>query len=307
MTSQKPRLPRLLRWTIVGGAFLAAQLAPAAAPKALPAPVPDFPVGRCVRVLGVTAPEDAKTAGFEYLELALQDLLPLSDAEFAQTVERLRANGLPALSGYGYLPADLKIVGPDLQPAQIEAQLRRGLDRARQLGLKMVVHGNLLAKGRSVPEGFARDEAWRQLVAFGQLAAKEAAARGLTVLFEPMPPRNTNLVNTVAEGLKLVRAVNDPHFRLLVDYGFFVETKEDLAVLHEAAPYILQVEIQNPDGRVYPRQAGEADYAGFFRALKRGGYRGGFSIHGKPDDFWVDAPRAIALLRGVAAAELAAK
>src|SRR5262249_46513346 len=49
-----------------------------------PPPVPNHPIGRCVRVLGVTASEDAKTAGFEYVELALQDLLRLSDAEFAQ-------------------------------------------------------------------------------------------------------------------------------------------------------------------------------------------------------------------------------
>ena len=65
-------------------------------------PVPGFPIVRCVRVLGVTAPEDAKTAGFEYLELALQDLLPLAESEFAGIVSRLRANGLPAISSYSF-------------------------------------------------------------------------------------------------------------------------------------------------------------------------------------------------------------
>jgi hypothetical protein len=60
------------------------------------------------------------------------------------------------------------------------------------------------------------------------------------------------------------------------------------------------VEISNPNGRVYPKTPEEADYAGFFRALKAGGYRGGFSIHGAPSDFFVDAPRAIAMLRAVA-------
>jgi hypothetical protein len=29
-------------------------------------------------VVGVTTPEDAKTVGFEYIELALQEVLPLS-------------------------------------------------------------------------------------------------------------------------------------------------------------------------------------------------------------------------------------
>jgi sugar phosphate isomerase/epimerase len=272
-----------------------------------PPPVPDYPIGRCVQVLGVTAPEDAKTAGFEYLELALQALLPLSNDEFAKVVTRLKAVGLPAISGYGYLPADLKVVGPDVDVARLERELKRGLDRAHQLGLTMVVHGNLLGKTRTAPEGFSHERALQQLTEFGRLAAREAKARGITVLFEPMPPRNANLVNTVAEGLALVEAVNHPNFQLLIDYGFFVEMKEDLAILHRAAPHIRQIEIQNPAGRVYPQRADEADYAGFFRALKKGGYRGGFSIHGKPTDFFNDAPRAIAMLRGVAGAELASR
>ena len=63
---------------------------------------------------------------------------------------------------------------------------------------------------------------------------------------------------------------------------------------------IRQIEIQNPNGRVYPRSVDEADYASFFRALKAGGYRGGFSVHGGPTDFFTDAPRAIDVLRRLA-------
>jgi sugar phosphate isomerase/epimerase len=265
------------------------------------ASLPDHPIGRCVRVLGVNAPEEAKKVGFDYLELALQDLLPLSDEEFAKTVARLKAVGLPAISGYGFLPADLQIVGPAADAKRIEAEVRRGLDRAQQLGLHMVVYGNLLTKGRSVPDGFSRAEASKQLAAFSGMAAREARARGVTVLFEPMPARSTNLVNALAEGVALVSAVDSPHFQLLVDYGYFLEGKEDLTVVTRAAPFIRQIEIQNPNGRVYPRRVDEADYAAFFRALMAGGYRGGFSIHGKPEDVFVDAPRAIALLRGLVA------
>lgn len=274
-------------------------------PAALPPPVRGFPIGRCVQVLGVTTPEEAKTVGFEYIEVALQALLPLSDEEFAGTAARLKAVGLPAISGYGYLPADLKLVGPDVDEAQIEMQLRRSLARAQQLGVKMVVHGNSLTKGRSFPAGFPRETAWKQLVAFGQRAAQEAERRGITVLIEPMPATSTNLVNTVAEGLALVEAVNQPNFQMLVDYTNTLGGKEDLAVVTRAARHIRQIEIQNPNGRVYPRVAGESDYAAFFHALKAGGYRGGFSLHGKPENVFVDGPRAITLLRGVARAELA--
>jgi sugar phosphate isomerase/epimerase len=273
-----------------------------------PAPVPGHPIGRCVRVLGVTAPEDARRVGFEYLELALQDLLPLDDQAFAAVVTRIRAVGLPALSGYGFLPADLRVVGPDAEgpaaQANIDRHVARGLARARQLGLTMVVFGNLMGKVRQFPPGFERARAWRQLVAFSRRAAARARAEGITVLMEPLPARATNLVNTVAEGLALVNEVRHPNLALLVDFGYVTEGREDLADVQRAARHIRQVEIQNPDGRVYPRRPDEADYAAFFQALRRGGYRGGFSVHGKPARFFEDAPRAIAVLRLLAAQNL---
>src|SRR6185369_13970546 len=104
------------------------------AADAVPPPVPGYPIGRCVRVLGVTSPEDAKKAGFEYLELALQDLLPLSDVEFDKVVTRLRGIGIPLVSGYGFLPANLNVFQPsrDMYDA-----LKHGLNRAEKLGLQM--------------------------------------------------------------------------------------------------------------------------------------------------------------------------
>ena len=275
-------------------------------PAPMPPPVPGYPIGRCVKVLGVTTPEEAPQVGFEYLELALQDLLPLTDAEFARTVVRLRATGLPALAGYGFLPADVQLVGPDVDTNRLDRELRHGLTRAAKLGVKLAVFGNLLGQTRRVPEGFSRSKAEMQFAEFARRAAKEAARNGITVLIQPLPSTNTALITTVAEGLALVETVNHPNLQLLVDYTNLVEGKEDLAILHRAAPHIRLIEIQNPHGRVYPQRDDEADYAAFFRALKQGGYRGGFSIHGKPGDVFANGPRALALLRTFAA-DLATK
>lgn len=261
------------------------------------APVPGFPIGRCVRVVGVSAPEDAVKAGFEYVELALQDVLPLSEVEFEQTVSRIKGLGIPAISGYGFVPGDLRVVGPEADEARTREAVRLGIDRAARLGLQMVVFGNLNGQSRRYPEGFSGDTALKQLADFGRIAAAEGHKRSITVLIEPMPLRNTNLINTVAEGLDLVQAVNHDHFQMLVDFSFMVQGNEDMSILYKAGRHIRQVEISNPNGRVYPRSAGEADYAAFFQALKKGGYQGGVSIHGAPKDFWIDAPRAIALLR----------
>ena len=258
-----------------------------------------WPIGRCVKVAGVTAPEDAKKVGFDYIELALQDVLPMSDAEFEQTIARLRAIGIPAISGYGFMPGDARVVGPDVDRELVKRQIEFGITRAERLGLKMVIFGNLNGKSRLAPEGFSMEEAHRQLAAFGREAASAGARHGIAVLFEPMLKTSTNTINTVPEALELVNEVHDPHFGLLVDFTYMTQGGEDMGVLRKAAKHIRQVEVSNPHGRVYPRRADEADYASFFRALREGGYQGGVSVHGAPSDFFVDAPRAIALLRGL--------
>jgi hypothetical protein len=60
-------------------------------------PVPGYPVGWCIRANG-SAPEEADLAGFEYVELALQDVNDLSDEDFdklASRLQKLAAAGLP--------------------------------------------------------------------------------------------------------------------------------------------------------------------------------------------------------------------
>jgi hypothetical protein len=38
-------------------------------------------------------------------------MLPLADAEFEKQVARIQALKIPAISGYGFLPAELKVPG----------------------------------------------------------------------------------------------------------------------------------------------------------------------------------------------------
>jgi sugar phosphate isomerase/epimerase len=272
----------------------------------VPPPVPGYPIGRCVQVLNVKTPEEAKPVGFEYLELALQNLLPLPDDDFAKQVARIHGIGLPVLSGYGFLPGDLRVLGTNVDNAHVDEVVRRSLARDKQFGLALVAYGNSLTASRKVPAGMSREEAYKQFVAFMKRAAVEAQRQGVTIMIEPLPHESTDLINTVSEALAFVQKVDHPNVQMLVEYSKFVQSKEDLAVIRKAAPHIRQIEIQNPNGWVYPASVNEADYASFFRALKAGGYHGGFSIHGKPGDVFVNGPKAITVLRTLAA-ELATK
>jgi sugar phosphate isomerase/epimerase len=267
----------------------------------VPPPVPGYPVGWCLRVQG-SAPEDARAAGFEYMELALQDVLDLSDEEFDRTAKRLAALGIPARSGYNLIPADLKLVGPDVDKARQDQHLERALGRAARLGLEMVV----LNTGAAirVPDGFSRDQAFRQLVDFGRRAAAAAARHKIVFLVEPLRDSDSNIMTKLAETVALARAVRRPNFKILVDYSFLTIQHEEPRALLAGRGLVHHVWVANPNGRGYALSADQADYAGFFRALRQIGYKGGVSVHARTDLFAADAPRGIAFLRQMAAQHL---
>ena len=270
----------------------------------VPPPVAGLPVGWCIRANG-TAPEDARAAGIEQLELALQDVVPLSDEEFERLAQRLAAVGLPVLSGYNLFGNDWKLIGPEADPAKQDQHLEKALPRLAKLGMKYVVFNS--GPARRAPDGMDPKEARKALVELGRRMARKARAHKLEVLLEPLRRSDTNQVNTVAEAIEVIRAVGQPNFRLLVDYSFMTIEKEDPAVLKKARGLLRHVHIARPEGRTYPVAEDAAAYEPLFAALAAIRYQGGISIHARTDNFFADAPRALSYLRTEVAKLPAAK
>src|SRR2546423_6828562 len=82
-------------------------------------------------------------------------------------------------------------------------------------------------------------------------------------------------MNTVSEAADIVRAVDHPNFRCLVDsYHFWLED-EPLESLREAMPLIRHVHVADRAGRVPPGESGDAkgsDYRALFRILEEARY-----------------------------------
>ena len=117
-------------------------------------------------------------------------------------------------------------------------------------------------------------------------------------MVEPLRKQETNIIHTAAEGLAWVRAVSHRSFRLMVDFYHLASEGEDPEILLAARNHILHFHMANPNGRVYPLDAGEYDYAKFFARVREIGPRGGMSVEAKPvTTLEADGPRAIALLR----------
>jgi sugar phosphate isomerase/epimerase len=244
-------------------------------------------------------PEQARAAGFEFGEIGLRDVVALSDAEFEQLRNRLRALPLPIRVAINFLPADLLVVGPKVDRKAQDEYLGRALARAERLGIGLVIFAS--GKSRHFPDGFAREQAFDQLVEFSRRAATAAQKHKLALAVEPLDAPETNTINTVAEAVKLVDEVAHPAFGVAVDYYHLTLAREPPAAILAAGKHLRHVRLANPAGRAFPMAAGEADYAGFFGALRKVGYRGGIGVEAHSTDFAHEAARSVAFLRTQAA------
>src|SRR5206468_10663008 len=148
-----------------------------------------------------------------------------------------------------------------------------------------------------VPDGFSKDDAFKQLVEFGRRIALEARNHNITIAIEPLRREETNIINTAEEGLDLVNAVNHPNFQLMIDFYHLASEHEDPAIVLRAREHLRHLHLANPQGRVFPLDWSEFDYASFFANLRQIGYDKRISVEATAKDFPGEARQAIALLR----------
>jgi len=249
-------------------------------------------VGVCTPLKDVDA---AKTAGFDYLELGTSEIAALSDADFESALAHVKQLGLPVPAANLFLPAALKVTGPGIDRDEQMRHVRKAFTRLSRLGAGIVVFGS--GGARRVPDGFPKDEAFKQLVEFGRRAADEARTHNITIAVEPLRQQETNIINSAAEGLELVNAIDHPNFQLMIDFYHLASEREDPAIVLRARDHIRHLHMANPQGRVYPLAWDEYDYAPFFANLRTIGYDKRISVEASTKDYPVEAPRAIALLR----------
>jgi sugar phosphate isomerase/epimerase len=194
------------------------------------------------------------------------------------------------------MPGTLKITGPTADPQKLRHHLATVIRRARKVGIRTIVFGSGAA--RNVPDGFDRKTAVAQITDFARSAAQIAAEHGITIVAEHLNRGECNIMNTVAEAMEYVKAVNHPNFQCLVDtYHLWLED-EPLENVRAAMPWIKHVHLADKDGRVAPGLSGTSDYRKFFGVLQKGNYDGLISFEGTAmPDFAVNAPRVLSYLK----------
>jgi sugar phosphate isomerase/epimerase len=268
---------------------LLAGLGAAALP--LPGKVGQVEIGVCGSIDDF---EKAEQFGFDYYEPGVAAIAALSDQAFADFARRVSKSRIRC-ECFNSLVRTLVVVGPAVDRDALTAYLNSALDRCRALGGAIVVWGS--ASSRNVPEGFPRERAWQQIVAFLRMAAPLAQARNIAIAIEPLRKQESNIINTGAEAFRLVREVDHPNVKMIIDYYHLAEEHEDPQILQTAREAIVHLHFANPAGRVWPKDPAEdPGYAPFFAMVKKTGFSGGLSIEGR-GTFEADAAASLAFFR----------
>jgi len=149
-----------------------------------------------------------KDAGADYLEANVQAVLAPMDA--ARRPPDPAALTLPIAAYNCFLPGDLRVTGPDADRARLATYAERACRRARSSGASIIVFGSGAA--RKVPDGWPRARAEEQFVEAMRLAGRAAAAAGITIAMEPLCRAETNILNSISEGLALLDRARAPGF-----------------------------------------------------------------------------------------------
>jgi sugar phosphate isomerase/epimerase len=174
-------------------------------------------------------------------------------------------------------PPGLHITTPD--PAVRTRTWRyfaRLIDLAADLGEKPVmVLGS--SKQRQAIGGCTPQDAVARLIEGLRGIAPTAEKAGVCILMEPLPPPACNIVNTLAEAMEVVRAVNSPAVQTIFDtHNTAAEQQPPEVLIRQYFPWIRHVHLNEMDGR--RPGAGQYPFAAVMRTLQELNYSGWLSV-----------------------------
>ncbi len=234
-------------------------------------------------------------AGFDYIEPALTELAALSEDQFQILVKKIQSSSIKAEVFNVFFPGTIHLTGSDVQRNSIQEHAKKALTRAALLGCKTVVLGS--GGSRKIPEGFPVEEAKEQFKDALTIAGEIASSLGITIVLEPLNTTETNLVNSVLEGLQTVKEVNHTNVKLLADFYHIQKENQSLSDILKCTGYLEHIHIANSHGRVYPLSQNEDQYKEFFEHLVQVGYNGRISIEGSTNNMIEDAPKALKMMK----------
>ena len=209
--------------------------------------------------------------GYDVIEVCIEDPQRITSEWLVQESQRTGID----VGICGAFGPDRDVSDPD--PRRREnglAYLRGCIDVAAAVGSPHVAGPMFSATGRAeLLEPGERQARWQNAVESLRAVADYAGDRGVRLAIEPLNRFETDMVNTVEQGLNLCDDIGRENVGLLVDtFHMNIEEKDIAAAVRSAGSRIFHVQVSEND-RGTPG-SGHVPWASFFDSLKDIDYSG---------------------------------
>src|ERR1035437_321011 len=236
-----------------------------------------------------------KAWGFDGVEIAVEDPADIDPSIVKAQLDR---HVRVCTSVCACFPPSRDLRGTKSQQRATIIYLKRLVDIADVLGTNIVMGPLYSATGRAdaVPAAEYQRQ-WRTVRGHLKTICAYAEAHGKVICLEPLNRFETDFLNTVEQGLQMIREVKSPALKLLLDtFHMNIEEKNPADSIHRAGRHVGHVHASASD-RGTPGND-NVDWPGVARALKDIRYSGAVVIESFTQDVKVIA-RAAAIWRKI--------
>jgi len=216
-----------------------------------------------------------KEMDFDLIEVAVEDP-ELVDTDLLKAALEEHDLGVVTCGAFG--PGrNLSSLDP-MERESAREYLMWMIDAAQKLGSDVVAGPMYSAVGKArLEESSDRDKEWQLAVEGLKEMAAYAEERGIKLAFEPLNRFETDLVNVVDQGLKLISDVGAPNLGFHLDtFHMHLEEKDSAAAIRKAGDRIFHFHACENDRGV--PGTGQVKWKEVFEALVEVGYDGNVVI-----------------------------
>ena len=234
-----------------------------------------------------------KRIGFDYVEASVGVVSDLSETQLQDLSRRAKDGSLVLRYCNCFIPGRISLYqSPEKDIHDFVDEAMRRFDL---LQVRSVVFGSGAA--RRCPEDMDEERAMEKICAFLRYCNEVGSAYGIKTVIENLNKNETNLFNTVAQSIKIVRALDLPYIGVLADLFHMSMEQEDPQVLLDNCDMISHIHVAETPGRVYPGKFAGEHFMRCIEALRSAGFDRDVSVECTFDDIESEAAAAYKFLK----------
>jgi len=217
--------------------------------------------------------QTAAELGFDGVELALKNAEEVRNLDLSKILSDTNMEISCISTGQVFAETGLMFTAPDKEKREKVKQIfRRFIDLSVDFGQKVNI-----GRVRGFINDDAKEKSVQRFIDMVRELCDYALPKNVTLILEPVNRYEINFVNSVADGVKLLKQVDRPNMKLMPDV--FHMNIEDVSIGKELARHIKHIAyIHLADSNRLAPGWGHTDFEDLFNYLKKVNYEGWLSV-----------------------------